>query len=82
MPRITVTSDPRPGEDEPAVLLEETVQSVHLSTAHAAAQLVERLAWAVIDAERDAGGRSRHPVPAGETIDAHAAIPRARRLAA
>jgi hypothetical protein len=33
------------------VLLEERVSSVHLSTAHATPQLVERLAWAIADAE-------------------------------
>lgn len=33
------------------MLLEERVHSVHLSSGHAAAQLVERLAWAVSDAE-------------------------------
>ncbi len=54
MPRIIVTADPVSPEpnDHAAVLLEEHVHSVHLSTEHAAAQLVERLAWAVSDAER------------------------------
>ncbi|MGH2865175.1 MAG: hypothetical protein ACRDJX_08005 [Solirubrobacteraceae bacterium] len=56
MPRIIVTADPvssqsRASEHAP-VLLDEQVRSVHLSTDHAAAQLVERLAWAVSDAER------------------------------
>jgi hypothetical protein len=53
MPRIIVTTDPVSPElsDDTAVLLEEHVHSVHLSTGHAAAQLVERLAWAVSDAE-------------------------------
>ncbi len=53
MPRIIVTTDPDSPEltGQTAVLLEEHVHSVHLSTAHAAAQLVERLAWAVGDAE-------------------------------
>jgi hypothetical protein len=56
MPKITVTADPvssAPG-DAP-VLLSESVQSVHISTEHAAAQLIERLAWAIRDAE-DAEG--------------------------
>jgi hypothetical protein len=53
MPRIIVTTDPVSSEqsDERPVLLEEHVHSVHLSSGHAAAQLVERLAWAVSDAE-------------------------------
>jgi hypothetical protein len=50
MARIIVTSDqdPRP---RGRVLLEESVQSVHLSSDHAARQLIERLAWALGDAE-------------------------------
>jgi hypothetical protein len=56
MPTITVTADPGSSQPNHApVLLSETVQSVHLSTDHAAAQLIERLAWAVSDAE-DAEG--------------------------
>lgn len=53
MPRIIVTADPDPHAltEETPVLLDEHVHSVHLSTHHAAAQLVERLAWAVADAE-------------------------------
>jgi hypothetical protein len=58
MPRIIVTADP-PERSERApeqperttVLFDELVQSVHLSSGHAAAQLVERLAWAISDAE-------------------------------
>jgi len=51
MPRIIVTTDPSLLRDDASVLLDEQVHSVHLSTAHAAAQLVERLAWAISDAE-------------------------------
>jgi hypothetical protein len=57
MPRILVTIDPLdhryaplPGDDTP-VLLNERVDSVHLCDDHAANQLIERLAWAVTDAE-------------------------------
>jgi hypothetical protein len=32
-------------------LLEESVYAVHLSTGHAAMQLIERLGWALSDAE-------------------------------
>jgi hypothetical protein len=52
MPRIIVTTDPPSQTGEDPVLLDERVNSVHLSTDHAAAQLVERLAWAIGDAER------------------------------
>jgi len=50
MAKITVTAD-APQANEPAVLLEESVYSVHLSTGHAANQLIERLGWALRDAE-------------------------------
>jgi hypothetical protein len=51
MPRIIVTAEPsEPGDDVP-VLLDERVDSVHLSSDLAAAQLIERIAWAVRDAE-------------------------------
>ncbi|MHB8242901.1 MAG: hypothetical protein ACYDHN_13045 [Solirubrobacteraceae bacterium] len=55
MPRIIVTTDHSEPSTDPDVLLEETVHSVHLDTDHAAAQLVQRLAWAISDAE-DAEG--------------------------
>jgi hypothetical protein len=51
MPRIIVTTDPAQLPDDAPVLLDEQVHSVHLSSGHAAAQLVQRLAWAVSDAE-------------------------------
>jgi len=57
MPRIIVTTDPvdrrdtAPNQSETAVLLDERVYSVHLTDDHAAEQLIERLAWAVNDAE-------------------------------
>jgi len=63
MPRIIVTTDPSLLRDDAPVLLDEQVQSVHLSTGHAAAQLVERLAWAISDAE--AAERKRRDQPAG-----------------
>ena len=55
MPRIIVTTDPPQLSGEAPVLLDEQVHSVHLSTGHAAAQLVERLAWAISDAEAAEG---------------------------
>jgi hypothetical protein len=51
MPRVIITTDPAERPDEPAVLLDEQIHSVHLATGHAAAQLVERIAWAISDAE-------------------------------
>jgi hypothetical protein len=57
MPRIIVTTDPADRRDAAvdqggtAVLLDERVYSLHLCDDHAAEQLIERLAWAVSDAE-------------------------------
>lgn len=50
MARIIVTTDQAERRDGP-VLLEERVYPVHLSSDHSAAQLMERLAWAISDAE-------------------------------
>ncbi len=57
MPRIIVTSNPTAFHADPSVWLNEEVHSVHLSTDHAATQFVERLAWAVSDAEGANGQR-------------------------
>jgi hypothetical protein len=64
MPRIIVTTDAVSSEptDGRAVLLEEHVHSVHLSSGHAAAQLVQRLAWAVSDAEHAEDTHLTHAV--------------------
>jgi hypothetical protein len=56
MARIIVTADPpaarvRPQPGESPVLLDERVSSIHLADGYAAEQLIERLAWAVTDAE-------------------------------
>jgi hypothetical protein len=70
MPRITVTTDTLAVKGEPAVLLNEEVRSIHLESGHAAAQLIERLAWAIIDAEEtDTPRRELSVAPAG--ISAH-----------
>lgn len=60
MPHIIVRSDPREGPDT-IVTLEETVLPDNLASPHYSEQLVERLAWAVSDAdraERDRGAAS------------------------
>jgi hypothetical protein len=57
MPRIIVTTDSSQPSPKGEILLDETVQSVHLSSDHAAAQLVQRLAWAIGDAERAEGAQ-------------------------
>ena len=50
MPRIIVTTDPV--EDEAPVTLDESVAAIHISDEHASSQLMERLGWAIEDAER------------------------------
>jgi hypothetical protein len=63
MARIIVTADPtaeraRPRQPESSdVLLDERVSSIHLADGHAAEQLIERLAWAVTDAEESERSR-------------------------
>ena len=51
MPRVIVLSDATRIPPDATVLLDEQVSSIHLFSEHAAAQLIERLAWAVSDAE-------------------------------
>jgi hypothetical protein len=57
MARIIVTTDSTDGRRAPVlsgeavILLDERVAAVHLCDDHAAEQLIERLAWAVTDAE-------------------------------
>ncbi len=58
MARIIVTTEPGQQPDGP-VLLDESVYPDHLSDEHSAAQLVERLAWAVVDAEHQSVGWRR-----------------------
>ncbi len=58
MARIIVTADPPAGgytadqHDDATVLLDERVKPIHLNDGHAAGQLIQRLAWAVTDAEQ------------------------------
>jgi hypothetical protein len=76
MPRIIVTTDPFQLPDDTAVMLDEQVHSVHLSTSHAAAQLIQRLAWAVSDAEGTEGAR---PVERTASLQS-LTLPRAERV--
>jgi hypothetical protein len=50
MARIIVTTDPTTNQAAP-VLLDERVYSIHLDNNHNAAQLIQRLGWAIADAE-------------------------------
>jgi hypothetical protein len=51
MPRVILTTN-LPPTGEARVLLDEHLSTVHLSSDHAAGQLIERLRWAVRDAEQ------------------------------
>ena len=50
MPRIIVMSDPN-AEPEGAITLDERVTSADLRSGHHSAQLIERVRWAVHDAD-------------------------------
>lgn len=68
MPRIIVLADDRvgqlPGGPEGAyVLLDEHVVPAHLSDGHTASQLIERVGWALIDAEAPRAGFRSSPEP-------------------
>ncbi|MGA2453720.1 MAG: hypothetical protein ABSG93_09395 [Solirubrobacteraceae bacterium] len=78
MPRIIVTTDAVASglTGETPVLLEEHVHSVHLSTGHASAQLIERLAWAIGDAERAEGAGAEGARP--DVAHAERSSPRER----
>jgi hypothetical protein len=49
MARITVTTDPT--ESDGQMLLDERVYPVHLASDHSAEQLIERVGWAISEAE-------------------------------
>ena len=65
MPRIIVTTHPTSLPADSPVWLDEHVQSVHLSTDHAATQFIERLAWAISDAEDAESEPVGRRLPAG-----------------
>ena len=56
MPTIIVMSRATP-ESDSAVTLREEVQPAHLESEHHAAQLIERIGWAVTDAETNEDAR-------------------------
>jgi hypothetical protein len=58
VPRVIVTTG-KTEQSRSDVLLDETVASLHLASEHSAKQFVERLGWAISDAEE----RERAPEP-------------------
>ncbi len=69
MPRVIITTD-LPPSGEPDVLLDEHISTVHLSSAHAAGQLIERLSWAIRDAEGAELDRIARPLLRGAPMRA------------
>lgn len=51
MARIIVTTDPTTDNAAPVLLLDERVCSIQLGNDDDAAQLIERVGWAISDAE-------------------------------
>jgi hypothetical protein len=78
MPRIIVMTDPSPLSADASIWLDEHVQSVHLSTNHAAAQFVERLAWAISDAEDADAKPASHRVRPARQPHTHSSATRSR----
>ena len=62
MARIVITTD---GDDgfEPVVLMEEWVLPDHFESEHFSAQFVERIGWAVADADVRTAGYAASPKP-------------------
>jgi hypothetical protein len=52
MPHIIVMADAAPDRDEAAVMMRERVNVADFESNHFAARLVERLGWAVSDADQ------------------------------
>jgi hypothetical protein len=71
---MVITDDPN--HVSPAVLLDEQVHSIHLDSEHSAWQFVERLVWAVGDAEHT------ERLPAGQRAATALRAPTAERVAA
>lgn len=65
MPQIIVIADEPTGEGQPPIMLQERVSVSDFESPHFANQLVERLGWAVGDADEiTRGGRFGDRAPA------------------
>jgi hypothetical protein len=51
MPRIVVTTEPAGSNPPDAVLLDERIATADLASDHFAGQLIERIGWALLDAD-------------------------------
>jgi hypothetical protein len=62
MPRIIVVADtPHRARIDAPVLMDEDVKPAHLADEHASHQIVERVAWAVLDAQEISSDTERIP---------------------
>jgi hypothetical protein len=80
MARIIVTTNTR-GNHEHGILLDEDVCPEHMSDEHTASQLLERLGWAVTDAERTPAVAARYrvrPSAHGGALPDRVSVPRMR----
>jgi hypothetical protein len=59
MPRILITSEPIDKPDS-GVMLDEHIATTDLASDHFATQLIERIGWALVDAERSEHRVSAH----------------------
>jgi hypothetical protein len=69
---MVITDQAEPGNT--LLLLDERVNPVHLSSDHAAMQFIERLGWAISDAEEAEQVGARRPTPgaaSGRRVGAH-----------
>lgn len=55
MPRIVVTTEATAENPDRAVLLDERIVTTDLASGHFAAQLIERIGWALLDADAGSG---------------------------
>ena len=68
MPSLTITAAGTDGSE--IVVYQEALTPIHLDTEHASRQLVERLRWAVQDAQEVQAQGGREPFRAGRAARA------------
>lgn len=51
MPRIVVTTEPKVASPDASVLLDERIVTADLDSDHFSAQLIQRIGWALHDAD-------------------------------
>ena len=75
MPQILVLTNPHDGDEQEVVLLRERIAPLDLESDHFSARLIERVGWAVVDAD-DLEHAPAPPDPGASRHDAGSA-PRA-----